>query len=321
MRHAALYVSALVLVFAANCEVQAQHSRRTPIVEAVQKTRNSIVTIKTQKSDGADSSTGTGVVVDERGYIITSRHVIATAARIHAHLADGTVLAAQVFAEEKRTDLAILKVKHDKAIPVLPLGPCSDLMVGETVIAVGNPFGYTNTVSTGIISALDRSIKMPTGDTITGVIQINASINPGNSGGPLLNINGELVGINAALRDGAQGIAFAINADTVKDMLNRHLSCQKVAKVSHGLSCGERVAEEGTQRQRVVVAAVAAETPAARVGLKQGDIILCVAGRTVTNRFDVERSLWESKPGDQITMKLVRADKEISVALTLASGK
>lgn len=298
-------------------DAHAQHSRRSPIVEAVRKTRDSIVTIKTQRADGSDGATGTGVVVDERGYLITSRHVIANAAKIKGHLADGTIVTAQVHAEETRTDLAILKVKLDKSISALPLGPSSDLMVGETVIAVGNPFGYTNTVSTGIISALNRSIKMPTGDTISGVIQINASINPGNSGGPLLNINGELVGINAALRDGAQGIAFAINADMVKDMLNRHLNSQKMANVRHGLTCAERVTEEGKQRQQVVVASVAPETPAAQAGLAEGDVIVCIADRAVVNRFDVERSFWDRKPGEHVQLKVLRKNNEVTIALTL----
>lgn len=306
-----------VLILLLSLNVRAQHSRRSPIVEAVQKTRESIVTIKTLRADGSDGTTGTGVVIDERGFLVTSRHVIANAAKIKGHLADGTILTAQVHAEETRTDLAILKVKHDKSIPALPLGPSSDLMVGETVIAVGNPFGYTNTVSTGIISALNRSIKMPTGDTITGVIQINASINPGNSGGPLLNVNGELVGINAALRDGAQGIAFAINADMVKDMLNRHLNSQKMANVRHGLACAERVAEQGKERQRVVVAAVAPETPAAQAGLAEGDVILCIADRTVANRFDVERSFWDSKPGEHVKVRVLRKNNEVTLALTL----
>lgn len=316
-------VSALTLVCLATLplnEIQAQYSRRSPIVEAVQKTRASIVTIKCEKSDGSAGATGTGVVVDERGYLVTSRHVIATAAKVRITLVDGTVLSAQVMAAESSTDLAILRVRSDKPIPALPLGPSNDLMVGETVIAVGNPYGYTNTVSTGIISALGRTIPMPTGDKLTNVIQINASINPGNSGGPLLNINGELIGINAALRDGAQGIAFAINTDTVKDMLNRHLNSVKMANVRHGLTCAEQVGEQGPSRQQVMVDAVAPETPAARAGLKQGDVILCVADRSVSNRFDVERSLWDCKPGTNVSVKVVRQNKEIVVALTLTSA-
>jgi serine protease Do len=299
--------------------VCAQYSRRTAIVEAVRKTRDGIVTIKCERPDGSNGATGTGVIVDEHGYIVTSRHVVATAGKVRITLADGSKLTAQITAEETQTDLAILKVTPDKPLKALSLGPCSDLMVGETVIAVGNPYGYTNTVSTGIISALDRSIPLPAGDTLGGVIQINASINPGNSGGPLLNINGEWIGINAALRDGAQGIAFAINADTVKEMLNRHLSSRKLANVNHGLSCAEKVSEEGSARQHVVVASVLAETPAALAGIEAGDVILCVADRTVSNRFDIERSLWDHKPGEKVRVRVMRQQKEITVALKLGA--
>lgn len=301
-------------------KAQAQYSRRSPIVEAVQKTQASIVTIKCEKPDGSAGATGTGVIVDERGYLVTSRHVIASAAKVNIILADGRTLTAQVVAAEARTDLAILRVRSDKPISALPLGPGSDLLVGETVIAVGNPYGYTNSVTTGIISALGRTIPMPTGDKLTNVIQINASINPGNSGGPLLNINGELIGINAALRDGAQGIAFAISIDTVKDMLNRHLNSSKMANVHHGLTCSEQVSEANSHRQQVRVDAVGSETPAALAGLKQGDVILSVADHSVTNRFDVERFLWDSKPGTKVTLKIVRQHKDLIVALTLVAA-
>ncbi len=190
-------------------------------------------------------------------------------------------------------------------------------MVGETVIAIGHPFGYVNTVSTGIISALDREITMPAGDALTGLIQTNASINPGNSGGPLLNINGELIGINVALRDGAQGIAFAINAGTVTGMLQKHLSASKMAGVCHGLSVKEKVLAETGPRQRVVVADFSAQACA---NLKQGDEILAIAGRAIRNGFDVERALWHTKPGQKVNMKVNRAGREMTVLLTLLPG-
>lgn len=330
----AALVAAVVGIGGAGTESQAQTypdsgtafkaspSRRTPIVEAVAKTRPGIVSVKVEKrgSWGRKESTGTGVVVDDRGYLVTNRHVIASAVSVHVTFLDGTELAAGVVAEEPACDLAVLKVKPGKPLTVLPLGPGSDLLVGETVIAIGHPFGYQFTVSTGIISALGREITMPTGEVLTNLIQTNASINPGNSGGPLLNIDGEVIGLNVALREGAQGIAFAINADTVKQVLSKHLSAVKVAGVGHGLSCGENVAAEGVQRQRVVVENVAGRTPASEAGLRKGDEILRVADRPVANRFDVERALWDSKPGDQIALTVVRGGREMQVALTLCQG-
>jgi serine protease Do len=324
LRAAVCWIVAVVVIGGAGTEAKGQYSRKTPIVEAVQKTRHSIVTIKVEKKKEAWSKSkdavGTGVIVDERGYIVTNRHVIVSAKKITVRLLDGSDLTAGVLVEDSRCDLAILRIKAGKKLPALPLGPGSDLMVGETVIAVGHPFGYANTVSTGIISALDRDITMPTGEVLTNLIQTDASINPGNSGGPLLNINGELIGINVALRDGAHGIAFAINADTVKLSLSKHLSALKIAGVTHGLNCQEKVAEEGPQRQRVVVGKVAGATPAASAGLKDGDEILLVGKRSVSNRFDVERALWDHKPGESVPLKVMRQGKEIVVTLTLTSA-
>jgi serine protease Do len=323
MRSRVFTLSAALALFAtAFCaEVRAQYSRRTPIVEAVQKTRGGIVTIKVEKHDSYDQNretTGSGIVVDERGYLLTSCHVIATAQRIRVLLPDGADVEARVVAEEPETDLAILRIKAPKTLQALPLGPGSDLLVGETVIAVGHPYGYSNTVSVGIISALGRKITMPTGDVLTNLIQIDASINPGNSGGPLLNINGELIGINAALRDGAQGIAFAINVETVKKMLRRHLNVLRIAGVDHGLKCTERVAPEGRERQRVVLAEVA--TPAVAAGLKEGDEIRTVAGQTVCNPFDIERALWGYNVGEHVTVAVQRHGKELALELVLAKG-
>jgi S1-C subfamily serine protease len=208
---AALWFAGLCLVASgAGTEARAQYSRRTPIVEAVQKTRESIVTVKVAKRGRGKETIGTGVIVDERGFIITNRHVIHQGERVVVRLADGSDVTARVLAADPRCDLAILRIRTSRELQALLLAPASDVMVGETVIAVGHPFGYRNTVSTGIISAVGREIEMPTGDVLSGLFQTDASINPGNSGGPLL-----------------------------------HLSAVKVAGVKHGLACRENVLSEG----------------------------------------------------------------------------
>jgi serine protease Do len=186
-------------------------------------------------------------------------------------------------------------------------------MVGETVIAVGHPFGYRNTVSTGIISALGREVTLPDGTVLRNLIQTSASINPGNSGGPLLNINGELIGINVALRDGAQGIAFALNADAVQQVLSRQLSGR--ASVRPGFTCHEIPDAGGVLRQHVVVDHV--QEPAGEV-LRPGDVILELAGKWIGNRFDVQRALWDRKAGEQIRVRLRRNDQQVEVSLKLA---
>jgi len=289
------------------------YPRSNPIVEAVKKAGPSIVTIKISRTGNRDM-VGTGVIIDERGYVVTNRHVVGASKSVNLTLADGTPLTAEVIAVEAEKDLAILHLDTKKKLVALSPAPVDDLMVGETVIAIGHPFGYVNTVSRGIISALGRDITMPSGDVLTGLIQTDASINPGNSGGPLLNINGELIGINVALRDGAQGIAFAINAGTVQGMLKKHLSANKIAGVSHGLSVKEKILAETGSRQRVIVADFSAEACA---NLKQGDEILALAGRAIHNGFDVERALWNTKPGQKVTMRVLRGNRELTLQLTL----
>jgi len=313
-----------VLIGGAGTEALAQYSRRTPVVEAVQKTRASIVTIKVEKKTDAGARkeiVGTGIIVDERGYVITNYHVVAGGDHVRVHFVDGSDLLAHVLKEDPSHDLAVLRVQADKKLKALPFGPSSDLMVGESVIAVGHPYGYTNTVSKGIISGLGREITMPTGDTLKGIIQTDASINPGNSGGPLLNINGELIGISVAFREGAQGIGFAMNADSVQQVLSKHLSASKLAGVYHGLRCKEMVEEEGKTRQHLVVAEINNETPAAGAGLQRGDTLIRVGDQPVANRFDLERALWESKPGKKVEVAIVRQGQQKTVALHLISSE
>ena len=298
--------TSLIVIGGAGTEARGQYCRRTPIVEAVQKTRASIVSVKVEKEGfgGRKEIGGTGVIVDERGVVVTNRHVIASGDHEHirVHLADGTELAARLVVEDARYDLAVLRLSTIRMLPALPLGPSSDVLVGETVIAIGHPFGYTNTVSTGIVSAVGREVSMPAGEMLRNLIQITASINLGNSGGPLLNINGELIGINVALREGAQGIAFALSADTVQQVLSRHLTSARIAGVSHGLTCCETTVDlEGPQRQRVMVEE--ASGPAADGGLKRGDTLCRVGNRPVSNRFDVERAFWSCRPGEKVTVR------------------
>jgi serine protease Do len=314
-------VSGAVLLGGFSGEAKGQYARRTPIVEAVEKTRHGIVTLRVTRSSEWGGKrgglVGTGVIVDERGYVITNHHVVADAKKITATLADKTTVEARIHTEDPKHDLAILRLVVKDKVKALTFGPGSDLMVGETVIAIGNPFGYTNSVSTGIISALDRKVSMPSGETLTDLIQTNASINPGNSGGPLVNINGELIGINVALRQDAQGIAFALNAETVKEVLSKHLSAVKVSKVGHGLVCTEKVAAEGAARQRVVVEKVSNS----KAGVRKGDVLVKVGALPVQNRFDVERALWGYKAGDKVEAAVLRGGKLTTVSLTLSSAE
>jgi serine protease Do len=314
----------LLVAFAAGVAFPAQaqdYPRKNWKVSAFSKTGESVVSIKLPKSKySTNQSVGSGVIIDERGFIVTNRHVVGSYETVTVFLSDQTELVAQVILADADNDLAILRVKTEKQLKALTLGPVADLMVGEEVLAVGHPYGYTNTVSTGIISALNRRITMPTGEVLTGLIQTNADINPGNSGGPLVNVNGELIGINVAIRDGAQGIAFAINAGTVRNVLAKNLSSWKIAGVGHGIYCQEAVVAETGDRQRAVVAGIYKQSPAAVSGLQQGDQILQVNQLQVANRFDLERYLWDKQPGQQVQLKVSREGKTMTVTMTLASA-
>jgi serine protease Do len=290
------------------------YSRRNAITEAVSKTKMGVITLDVTKYNAYNDKTavaGSGFVVDERGYALTNYHVIANATRIVVTLGDKSRVEASIHKELPKLDLAILKFETTKKIKGLTLAPAADLMQGETVIAIGNPHGYSGTVSTGIISALGRDIEVGAAK-LEGLIQHSASINPGNSGGPLLNINGELIGVNVALREGSQGISFAINADTVKAVLRKHLSAAKISKVSHGLDCTEKVTGEEGDRQQVVVQAAAGD-------LKAGDVIVAVGDRMLSNGFDLERSLWDHKAGDVVEATVLRGGKKTTVSITLSS--
>jgi serine protease Do len=294
--------------------------RQTPIVEAVRKARGSVLTVRAEKRSAfgrTGESMGTAVIVDERGYAITNRHVIQDAAVIQAFFEDGTSLQATVVREMKEHDLAILQLSGKSAYKAMPLGPSSDLEQGEDVIAIGNPYGYKNTVTRGIVSAVGRDIVLPSGDKLAGLIQIDAAINPGSSGGPLLNVYGELIGINVAMRDGAQLIAFAIPSDTVKGILSQHLSAKKLVGVDHGLACTEVVTKaEGPDRQRVKVTGLD-EKGLANGSIRPGDYLVQVADRSVTNRFDLERALWDLKPGSKIPVVVDRAGEKVAVTLSM----
>ena len=315
-------VALAAVLFLVNFSAAAEKSpvaRRNPITEAVSMTKTAVVTVKVPRPDGGKDMVRTGVILDERGIIVTNNHVVGNCRRPRVVLYDGTTVSAEVIFAEPRWDLAALRIKTKEKLDALSLTDTDDLMVGETVLAIGHPYGYTNTVSTGIISAVEREITMPTGDVLTGLIQTTASINPGNSGGPLLNVNGELIGINCALRDGAQGIAFAINASTVKSVLSKIMSAQRLSGINHGLVCQEKLLGEIGDRQRVVVADFKGKSLEGK-GLQAGDEIRTVGSRTVVNAFDVERSLWDSKPGDTVELKVEREGKSLVVELTLTAS-
>jgi serine protease Do len=302
--------------------------RMTPVVKAVQGAKDSIVNIHGQKTLGAgeDASVrgdtprrvngmGTGVVIDERGYIITNFHVVDGVQKIEVTLADGTTYIAQLLSRDPVADLAIIKIDAPSKLAVITIGTSSDLMVGESVIAVGNAYGYENTVTRGIVSALHRSVQVNDSQGYYDLIQVDAAINPGNSGGPLLNIDGEMIGINVAVRAGAQGIGFAIPADKAMGVAAKLLSVERLDKHWHGIV----VRDAETAEPGVVVSSVDKESPAAQVGLKSGDVITAVGTQEVIRPLDLERALLGRKTGEAVPLVVRRNDQSVKLTLTLGA--
>ena len=200
--------------------MDASELRETPIVKAVQRVRAAVVNIRGEKTvatpagqTGADTGhrvngMGTGVIIDSRGYILTNHHVVDGVREILVTTADSERYVAKLVARDMETDLAVVKIDATKPLPIMPIGTSADLMPGETVIAVGNAYGYEHTVTRGIVSALHRAVQVSDAQSYDNLIQTDASINPGNSGGPLLNIDGEMIGINVAVRAGARASAL-----------------------------------------------------------------------------------------------------------------
>jgi len=302
--------------------------RDSPVVQAVSRVRDAVVNINGQKTLAATPDSygnlalpkqvngmGTGVIVDQRGYIVTNHHVVDGVRRIRVTLADGDKYIARLISHDRKTDLAIIKIDADEPLPVLPLGTSSELMPGETVIAVGNAYGYEHTVTLGIISALHRTVQVTDTQEYDNLIQTDASINPGNSGGPLLNIDGEMIGLNVAVRAGAQGIGFAIPVDTVMDVTTDLLSVERLRGRWHGI-----VVDEAHEcRGNLVVDQPEAGSPAEEVGLQPGDTIKSVAGTEVHHRLDLERALLELGDDAPVAVSVVRAGKPMNLQMRLAS--
>jgi serine protease Do len=262
------------------------------------------------------SGMGTGVVLDERGYILTNQHVVDKVQGIEVHLADGTNYPARLIQQDEAMDLAVIKIEAGRPLTPIVLGSSYDLMVGEDVISIGNAFGYENTVSTGIVSALNRNVTLADDQVYRNLIQTDASINPGNSGGPLLNIDGELIGINVAVRAGAQGIGFALPIDDVKRVAAEMMSTRRLMATWHGLVAGE--SRSGPTRT-VVLTDVQAGSPAEAAGFKPGDQIVRVGDLAVTTPLDIERALLDLRPGHKADVLIRRSAQDSTLPLEIQS--
>ena len=301
--------------------------RETPTVLAIRRASPAVVNIHGQKTvrataagmagaGGPDSfrqvnGMGTGIVIDARGYVITNYHVVEDVDDIRVTLHGGETTSAELVASRIRNDLALIKLNSDHPLPTIPRGTSSDLMVGESVIAIGNAFGYVHTSTQGIISSLHRDVPVNETQDYQDLIQISAGINPGNSGGPLLNIEGEIIGVNVAVRVGAQQIAFAIPIDQVVEIVTEMIEQHNDVRLATGL----RTSGGPRDGDGVTIANVSASSSAAREGLKPGDRVVRVGSQVVDDRLDFALALLNAYPGDQLEIGVDRAGRRIDLAM------
>jgi serine protease Do len=311
-------------------------ARRTAVVSLVDRVKGAVVNIHSERtvqgkpapdlyallpSQNRVNGMGTGIIIDARGYIVTNYHVVEEVNVLRVRLSDGTSQNALVIARSAENDLALLKIDAGRALPSMPLSTASDLMVGETVVAIGNAYGYEHTVSVGVVSAIKRDVTLNKDMSYKSLIQTDASINPGNSGGPLLNIHGELVGVNVAIRAGAQNIGFAITVDQMIRVVGDMFRARR-RNTFDGLVCRDVIEQtpDGAVRA-VVIERAEANSPAATAGLAKDDVLIQVGDVRVACSYDLERALLDHKPGDTVAVTFRRDGKEQPAKLALQTGE
>jgi S1-C subfamily serine protease len=267
------------------------------------------------------TATGSGFVVDKDGTIVTNAHVVDGASKVTVSLEEGgDAIDAKVLGVDNDSDVAVLKIDpNGKDLTVLPLGDSSKLVVGDPVVAIGNPFGLQRTVTTGIVSALQRQVDAPSGFPINDVIQTDAAINPGNSGGPLLDANGRVIGINSQIQtgggQGSVGIGFAVPVNTVKDLLPKLKAGESVHHAYLGVRMGDLTSSDAKQLKvpvsdGAIIGLVDNNSPADKAGLKAKDVIVAINGKKVGSADDVVSKIASMQAGDSVEIQYYRgADK------------
>jgi len=325
-------------------------SRRTPVVEAVERIAPAVVNISAEsiteqnfspfqgfprdpffdrffedfnlpelRRSVKTTSLGSGFIVDAAGHVLTNAHVVGNAQRIRVMLADKRAFSATLIAADPDSDLAVLKVKGAGQLPRVTMGTSKDLMVGETVIAIGNPFGLSHSVTTGVVSASRRSLRTA-GREFRDFIQTDASINPGNSGGPLVNINGEVIGVNTAIVQEAQGIGFAIPIDKARQVLGQLLQFGRVHSGWVGVNVQPLTrtlaqALHAGDVPGVVVTDVESGGPGEAAGLERGDVVTSLGGRQVDGEEAFQAVLTDAGPGDTLDLKGLRKGLPLTLKL------
>jgi S1-C subfamily serine protease len=268
-----------------------------------------------------DAGAGSGVIFTPDGLVLTNHHVVDGAARVEVILPDGRGLRADVIGHDAATDLAVLRV--DATVPWARFGDSRRLRVGQVAIAIGNPYGFQHSVTSGVISALGRSLRSRSGRLIDDIIQTDASLNPGNSGGPLVTTRGDVIGINTAMIRPAQGLCFAIGINTARFVASRLIRDGRIRRAYIGIA-GQNVdvpralarANQLAIASAVRVASIERNSPAARAGLEEGDIIYAIGDAAVAGIDDLHRILNEERINIPVEVALLRKGRRLTVPLT-----
>ena len=293
------------------------------IVTAVEKAKNAVVKIdKYTKISGNDRLTGTGsgFVFSSDGLILTNAHVIDSSTRLNITLLDGNEFSAEVVGRDKDSDIAIIKIFGGGYTPV-KLGVSGDLKIGQLVIAIGNPLGYQHSVSVGVLSGVGRTMQTPGGQLIDDILQSDAAMNPGNSGGPMINSNGEAVGINTAIIPSAQGLSFSIGIDSAKEIARYLISDGKVVKaylglLTHEIDIHPRIKNfyRLSSKRGLMITGLENSSPASRANLHEGDIIIEFDGGTITQSVDLTKHLIGNRLISRTTnMKILRQTRIVDI--------
>jgi S1-C subfamily serine protease len=277
---------------------------------------------------------GSGVIFDSNGWILTNHHVVEGGEKFDVELKDGRVLSGTVYGIDTLTDLAIVKV-NAKDLPTAAIGESDALKVGQLVVAIGSPLGtYSNSVTSGIVSAKGRSITTDNNESLSNLIQTDAAINPGNSGGPLLDAGGNVIGINTAIAQNSNGIGFAIPIDIARPIMAQAVAGQPLSRPYMGISfvsINRQLADEkklpvmvgalvgGFDDNGNPISGVKAGTPAANAGVKDGDIIVSIDGKVIDEEHPLDATLAQFSPGDTVTVVVLRDGKDVTLKVTLAT--
>lgn len=304
------------------------------VVTAAEKVSPSVAKIEvTQSARGRNGESrerhggGSGFIFTPDGLILTNSHVVHDASRIDVSLPDGRHSPAHLIGEDPATDLAVVRIDAPH-LAAVQLGDSQGLRVGQLAIAIGNPYGFQYTVTAGVVSALGRSLRSYSGRMIDDVIQTDASLNPGNSGGPLVSSSGEVIGVNTATIMGAQGLCFAIGINTAKFVASRLLQQGRIRRAYIGIEAQTTPLHRRIVRfydlpkeTGVVVVGVAENSPSARAGLREGDVIVALGNQPVAGVDDLHRLLTDAQVSVETTVTILRRTERLELAIVPQEGK